>query len=80
MAASLVTTVKMISDFAVTSAKALAWLQPNSSANAPAISLSTSFTQLIWYPLSFKFRAIFAPIRPTPTSPIFLSFDIISLY
>ncbi len=74
MAASSVTTVRTTSLAAVTSARVLVAWQLSSLANAVARRGLASCTALIVNRLSTRLRAILAPIRPKPTTPIRTSF------
>src|SRR5579863_2863876 len=58
------------SDNAVTSLRSLAAVQPSSCTSAEAAAEFVSKTELIVKPQSLRRRAMFAPMRPTPTNPI----------
>ena len=46
--------------------------QPNSPASLVAAARFTSYTAVTWNPQSARRRAMFAPMRPTPTKPMFM--------
>ena|SRR5438045_7553864 len=70
IALSSVTTVMITSAASVMSERVVTARHPSSWANAAAASFRTSYTAVTGYPQSFKRRAMFDPIRPTPTKPI----------
>src|SRR5437763_3261889 len=72
IAASSLTTVMMTSDCAVTSDKSWHAAQPSSPASFVAAARFTSYTAVTWNPQSARRRAMFAPMRPTPTKPMFM--------
>jgi hypothetical protein len=71
MAASSVTTVRMTSEAAVTSARVAGAGQPSSAASSSCESAGwLSKTALTVAPTSLRRRAMLAPMRPTPTIAI----------
>ena len=75
IALSSVTTVMMMSEYLVTSGSFAQCRAPISSANDCAAGVLTSKTAVTLKFCSLRRRAILAPMRPTPTNPIFSDID-----